>query len=66
MGLIKKFDSFISEKLVAEVEPVKTVSKPVETQLSKEAAAQQVIDRLSRIYKELPADKKEELDKYFQ
>ena len=51
---------------MAEVEPVKTVSKPVETELSKEAAAQQVIDRLSRIYKELPADKKEEVDKYFQ
>lgn len=66
MGLIKKFDSFISEKLVAEVEPVKTASKPVETKLSKEAAAQQVIDRLSRIYKELPADKKEKVDKYFQ
>ena len=63
MGLIKKFDSFLSEKLVADVEPV---SKPIEAEISKETAAQQVIDRLSKIYQELPADKKSEVDKYFQ
>lgn len=66
MGLIKKFDSFVSEKLAVELKPVKTISKPVEAEISEEAAAQQVIDRLSRIYKELPADKKSDVDKYFQ
>lgn len=65
MGLIKKFDSFISEKSVAELKS-STVLKPVEKESSKEVAAQQVIDRLSRIYHELPADKKEEVDRYFK
>ena len=67
MGLIKKFDSFVSEKLVAEAPIIKPVSKPVmEPEVSKEEAAQQVIDRLSNIYVGLPADEKKEIDKYFQ
>jgi hypothetical protein len=67
MGLIKKFDSFVSEKLVAESPVSKTISKPVvEPEVSDEAAAQQVIDRFSRIYNELPTDEKKEIDKYFQ
>jgi len=67
MGLIKKFDSFVSEKLVAEAPVSKTISKPVvEPEVSSEESAKQVIDRLSRIYNELPTDEKKEIDKYFQ
>lgn len=64
MGLIKKFDSFISEKLVAEVEPI---SKKIDDSgISKKEASQQVINRLSRIYQDLSFDEKQEVDKYFQ
>ena len=67
MGLIKKFDSFVSEKLVAEAPIAKPVSKPVvEPEVSKEDAAQQVIDRLSNIYKKSTSVEKKEIDKYFQ
>lgn len=67
MGLIKKFDSFVSEKIVAEAPIAKSISKPVvEPEVSTESAAQEVIDRLSNIYKDLPAKEKKDLDKYFE
>lgn len=65
MALIKKFDKFVSEKLVAEA-PIAKPQVFVEPEVSKESAAQGVIDRLSNIYKGLPADEKSEIDKYFQ
>jgi hypothetical protein len=67
MGLIKKFDKFISEKLVADLPITKPVSKPAEDlELTKEEAAQKVIDRFSNIYRELPSEEKKKIDKYFQ
>ncbi len=67
MGLIKKFDSFVSERSVAEAPVATAISKPVvRPEVSEESSAQQVIDRLSRIYSELPTDEKKEIDKYFQ
>lgn len=67
MGLIKKFDSFVSEKIVAEAPIAKSISKPVaEPEVSTESAAQEVIDRLSNIYKDLPAKEKKDIDKYFE
>ena len=67
MALIKKFDKFVSEKLVAEAPITKSISKPVvEPEISSEESAQQVIDRLSNIYKDLPADEKKDIDKYFE
>ena len=66
MGLIKKFDSFVSEKLVAEAPIVKPTSQPVDTLTSNEEVANKVIDRFSRIYRELPSEEKKKIDKYFQ
>lgn len=66
MGLIKKFDSFVSEK-IAEAPIAKPISKPVvEPEVSNEDAAQQVINRFARIYSELPAEEKKDIDKYFE
>jgi len=67
MGLIKKFDSFVSEKLVAEAPITQPISKPVvEPEVSNEEAAQQVINRFAKIYNELPAEEKKNIDKYFE
>lgn len=67
MGLIKKFDSFVSEKIVAEAPITKSISKPVnEPEVSTESAAQEVVDRFSNIYKDLTNKEKKDIDKYFE
>ena len=86
MGIIKKFDSFLSEKLVAAAPapvttPTPTITPttpkpsrpgitPTEVPSEEDAplasTAQDVIDRLSRVYSDSSEKEKEEIDSYFE
>lgn len=68
MAIIKKFQSFVSERIeessiaVATVKPKKALSDDV----SSDAAAQKVIDRFESIYHKSSKEEKEEINSYFE
>jgi hypothetical protein len=82
MKLIKRFESFISEEFVAnQPAPTPTIiptttpmptrpgapsTIPSEEDAPLASTAQDVIDRLSRVYSDSSEKEKEEIDNYFQ
>lgn len=50
--------------MTAPVAPAKVVEPVVEEKIL-EATAADVVDRFSRLYKDLPKEKKQEINKYF-
>lgn len=68
MAIIKKFQSFVSERIeessiaVATVKPKKALSDDV----SSDVAAQKVIDRFESIYHKSSKEEKEEINSYFE
>ena len=65
MKFIKKYEMF-SEEVVTKIptEPVETISKLKEDIL--EASSTDVINRFARLYKDLPKEKKQEINNYFK
>jgi hypothetical protein len=62
MGFIKKYKMFTEE--VTMEAPTKVV-KPVVSENILQATAADVVDRFARLYKDLPKEKKQQINKYF-
>ncbi len=63
MGFIKKYKMFTEE---VTMDPPTKVTKPVVEDDILEATASDVIDRFARLYKDLPKEKKQEINNYFE
>jgi hypothetical protein len=63
MGFIKKYKMFTEE---VTMEPPIKVEKPVVVEDILEATAEDVVDRFARLYKDLPKEKKQEINNYFK
>jgi len=63
MGFIKKYKMFTEE---VTMEPPTKVVNPVVEEDILEATAEDVIDRFARLYKDLPGEKKQEINNYFK
>ena len=63
MGFIKKYKMFTEE---VTMEPPTKVAKPVAKEDVLEATAADVVDRFARLYKDLPKEKKQEINNYFK
>ena len=63
MGFIKKYKMFTEE---VTMEPPTKVVKPVVKEDVLEATATDVVDRFARLYKDLPKEKKQEINNYFK
>jgi hypothetical protein len=63
MGFIKKYKMFTEE---VTMEPPTKVAKPVVEEDILEATAEDVVDRFARLYKDLPKEKKQEINNYFK
>jgi hypothetical protein len=63
MGFIKKYKMFTEEVTMA---PPTKVVKPVVEEDVLEATAADVVDRFARLYKDLPKEKKQEINNYFK
>lgn len=65
MGFIKKYKMF-TEEATMEAPVAKTKTKePVVSENILQATSGDVIDRLARLYTDLPKEKKQEINKYF-
>ena len=63
MGFIKKYKMFTEE---VTMEPPTKVVKPVVEKDILETTAVDVVDRFARLYKDLPKEKKQEINNYFK
>jgi len=63
MGFIKKYKMFTEELTVIPTAPVKQISTEEDIL---EATAEDVVDRFARLYKDLPKEKKQEINNYFK
>jgi hypothetical protein len=63
MGFIKKYKMFTEE---VTMEPPTKVEKPVVEEDILEETAEDVVDRFARLYKDLPKEKKQEINNYFK
>lgn len=72
MAIIKKFKSFVSERIeessaVAVVTPkITKIKKTISDEVSPEYAGQKVIDRFESIYHKSTKEEKEEINSYFE
>jgi hypothetical protein len=62
MEFIKKYKMFTEE---ATMEAPTKVVKPVVSENILQATAADVVDRFARLYKDLPKEKKQQINKYF-
>lgn len=65
---LKRFNNFISEELLPSpvITKTKQITKKNPRKEIEEGDANNVIDRLSMVYKELTSDEKRDVDKYFE
>lgn len=68
MAIIKKFQSFVSERIEesSAVAAVTKPKKPLSDNVLPEDAAQKVIDRFESIYRKSTKEEKEKINSYFE